>query len=79
VCRFNPMIKHRDMTRPVAVRKPVAVDEERETCPEGSPELGEISLRRGGKKLTTDLQMETVKMHQINCLVDDAIMHMLDM
>ena len=27
---------------------------------------------------TTDVKMETVKMHQVNCLVDDAVMQMLD-
>jgi hypothetical protein len=32
VSRFNPMIKHRDMTRPVAVRKPVAVSSERQSA-----------------------------------------------
>ena len=32
VSQFNPMIKHRDMTRPVAVRKPVAAAGERQTA-----------------------------------------------
>ena len=60
VSRFNPMIKHRDMTRPVAVRTPVADAGERQTAgatlagssglslstePKSDPELGENSLQ----------------------------------
>jgi 5-methylcytosine-specific restriction endonuclease McrA len=93
VSRFTPMIKHRDMTRPVAVIKPVAATGERQTAgatlesssglsveaePVNDPKLGQISLRRGGKKLTTGRQTEAVKMHQISCLVDDAVMQKLD-
>ncbi len=96
VSRFNPMIKHRDLTRPVAVRKPVEAASERQTVGaplkgsiglslatehEDSPKLGEISLRRGGKNLTSNSgepEIETVKMHQVNCLVDDEVMEMLN-
>ncbi len=114
VSRFNPMMKHRDITRPVAVRKLVQEAAESQPAragssgsgglalaaePEISPELGEISLRRGGKKSATDTQLdcvgptttneistppetavklETVKMHQVSCLVDDEVMQMLD-
>jgi hypothetical protein len=105
--RFNPMIKHRDITRPVAVRKPIEVAGERQTAgaatigssglslavaPESNPELGDISLRRGGKKLATNtlfdnsaptrpetaVTIETVKMHHVSCLVNDAVMQMLE-
>jgi 5-methylcytosine-specific restriction endonuclease McrA len=112
--RFNPMMKHRDITRPVAVRKPVAVAAGRQTAgatftgssglplsvgSENDPELGEISLRRGGNKRAADTQcdssgptpsnevppppeaavkVETVKMHHINCMVDDSVMEMLN-
>ncbi len=80
VSRFNPMLKHKDLTRPVVVRTPTEVPGERQharalngSCglahaedkqcgPEtdahlndsGPSTLGEISLRRGGKKSTTD-------------------------
>ncbi len=68
VSRFNPMLKHRDITRPVVVRKPIEVPGERQparalngSCGlapavdgQSGPELGDFSLRRGGKKLTTD-------------------------
>ena len=99
VSRFNPMIKHRDLTRPVAVRKPVEAASERQTV--GAPlkgsiglslaadeqsglELGENSLRRGGKNLTAvedltpETKMETAKMHQVNCLVDDEVMQLIN-
>jgi 5-methylcytosine-specific restriction endonuclease McrA len=39
---------------------------------------GQNHHRSGGKKLTTDTQMETVKMHQVNCLIEDAVMQKLD-
>ena len=111
VSRFNPMIKHRDLTRPVVVQKPVEAAGERQTVgaplkgsiglslaaeEQSSPELGEKTLRRGGKNPCTDARqndsgpptgdeistpaqvMETVKMHQVNCLVDDPVMQMLD-
>jgi hypothetical protein len=128
--RFNPMIKHRDITRPVAVRVPVAMRKAvavrmpvqetvvspparaysngsgglappavRNPFAVGDPELGEISLRRGGEKLTTNTlfdscgenpisetpprpetepKVETVKMHRVNCLIDDEVMQMLN-
>ena len=55
----------------------------------GKAKLGEITLRRGGKNsanvsISTPLAttpadpVETVKMHNINCLVDDAVMQDLD-
>ena len=113
VSRFNPMMKHRDITRPVTVRK-VAAAEGQITgaalnCssgpfliagPESGPQLGEITLRRGGKKLASEMKpdctgastreniplslnpaevtMETVTMHQVNCLLDDDVVQMLD-
>ena len=89
VARFEPRIKHRDNTRPVMVTTPVEVEREGQparahlsgscglapAAPEQeSTQLGQILHRSGGKKLTTATQMETVKMHQVNCLVDDAVM-----
>ena len=46
----------------------------------GFEELGEISLRRGGKKLTSDkaTELETKKMHQVSCLLDNEVMEMLN-
>jgi 5-methylcytosine-specific restriction endonuclease McrA len=86
VSRFNPMMKHRDITRPVAVQKLVQQTVESQparACPRirdhtiavrqrsGSgglalsagkaddPELGENTLRRGGKKSTTDTKFDS--------------------
>jgi 5-methylcytosine-specific restriction endonuclease McrA len=67
VSRFNPTLKHRDITRPVTVKKPVEVAGERPpagatstgssgrflSTDESGPELGENPLRRDGKKPVT--------------------------
>jgi 5-methylcytosine-specific restriction endonuclease McrA len=73
VSRFNPIKKHRDITRPVAVRVPVAVAGGRKTAgatSQGSSklslptdqmsnaELGKKTLRRGGKKLATGIESD---------------------
>jgi 5-methylcytosine-specific restriction endonuclease McrA len=110
VSRFNPIHKHRDITRPVAVRVPAVEAGERQIAgalARGSSapslaegELGEKTLRRGGTKCTTGAQSESdgssgggqiparaetpraetqiIKMHQVSCLLDDAVMQMLD-
>lgn len=107
IARFNPMIKHRDSTRPVVVIQPVDRGGERQftgASSNGSSELslgaqeaklGEIHLRCGGKKSSTDTRMvhsglpmgdeistpsktETVRMHQVHCLLDDRVMQKLD-
>jgi 5-methylcytosine-specific restriction endonuclease McrA len=89
VSRFNPMTKHRDVTRAVTVRKPVAnIDKGRTTSILKTNKLGEKTLRRGGKKSSNDeistppepavTKMETVKMHQISCMVDDTVMQKLN-
>ena len=68
VSRFNPMIKHRDITRPVVVRRVVSDADERQNAGANSKsssvlslaadptntESGDITLRRGGKKSSTD-------------------------
>jgi 5-methylcytosine-specific restriction endonuclease McrA len=130
VSRFNPMNKHRDITRPVTVRVPAVEAGERQIAgalasgsgalslvagqasdnasgslfpPAGQAsagELGEKTLRRGGKNLTTGAPLDSgapsgggeiparaeapgaetqiIKMHQVSCLLDDAVMQMLD-
>jgi 5-methylcytosine-specific restriction endonuclease McrA len=51
---------------------------------QSGPDLGENHHRSGGQNLTSDeistpvLKTETVKMHQVNCLVDDEVMQMID-
>jgi hypothetical protein len=45
----------------------------------GPSTLGENHHRSGGKKSSTsEPEMQTVKMHQVNCLVDDQVLQMLD-
>ena len=95
--RYNPMIKHRDVTRPVVVRRVVRDTVERQNAGASSKsssvlslaadptnaELGDITLRRGGKKSTNDEistppKTETVHMHQVDCFLDNTVMQMLD-
>jgi 5-methylcytosine-specific restriction endonuclease McrA len=51
---------------------------------QGGLVLGENHHRNGGKKSSTpetstpEPEMETVKMHQVNCLVEDEVMQMLN-
>jgi len=97
VSRFNPMIKQRDITKPVVVRRVIPDAGERQNAgansksssvlslaeSTASKELGEKTLRRGGKKsssddISTPPKTEAIKMHQVSCLLDEKVMQMLD-
>lgn len=96
IARFEPKVKHTDITRPVMIVQPVSNQRERPAAGAssngssgrilGAPEhekSGENHLRCGGKKLATDEKSTppktgTVKMHHVNCFLDDAVMNKLE-
>jgi 5-methylcytosine-specific restriction endonuclease McrA len=92
VSGIEPKLRHPDQTRPVIVEQPAQQPAGAclsgssglaPAVPESSPELGENHHRSGGKKLaavnesTPEVKLETVKAHQVNCVIDDEVMQLV--
>jgi 5-methylcytosine-specific restriction endonuclease McrA len=92
VSGIEPKLRHRDQIRSVIVKQPARQPAGACSSgssglalapPERGPELGQILHRSGGKKLTSDedstpeIKLETVRAHQVNCVIDDEVMQLI--